>query len=486
MVEQSCFELFGQKVKKIRNDIKVKKKQGREVHLTMEAFGEEVGNYFGKVALTRDDVNNLERGKRHLTQKDMDILLAILKVFHDHQVVNTLQEANDLLAVNRLAGLSPEQAAGIDPAWEQEAREHSAAGIEVTRGDLLLEDISYIPRRPDLFVGRDRDMEALKSRLFSSEKQSRRMHVLTAMRGWPGVGKTALASALANDPEVRAYFPDGILWATLGQNPNFVSILQIWGRILRDSQSTQCADANSASRNMKRVLGKKRALLVIDDIWDPEDARPFLIAGDNCATLFTTRRYDTALDITNRETLIYPVEVLDKNYSLDLLKALAGEVVERYPQECYELLTDVNGLPLAIHVAGRLLQTEYRAGLNVPRLINEMKNSALLLESKAPMDLTDLEKETTPTVAALLMKSVNSLDEQTKEYFSLLGTFAESPAVITLDALKMSWQTDHPDPIIRTLVGHGLLEHMTGTDMYKMHGILKILARSLWVNKTGE
>jgi hypothetical protein len=486
MKEQNCFELFGERVKEIRRSIKITNHKGRYVRLTQEEFGVQVGEYFGNIPLKRDDINNLERGKRHLTQNDMDLLLAILKVFHEHGKINSLREANDLLVVNRLAGLSPQQAASIDPAWEQEAREYSSARVEVLPEDLVFEDISYIPRRPDLFVGRDRDMEALKSRLFSSEKQSPKMHLITAMHGWPGVGKTALASMLANDPEVRAYFPDGILWATLGQDPNSVSILQTWGRIYRDSQIMHCADANSASRNMKRVLGKKKALLVIDDIWNSVDALPFLIAGNDCATLFTTRRVDTASAISSRDTQVYPLKVLDKQYSLDLLKELAGEVVKNYPKECDALLTDLNGLPLAIQVAGRLLQTEYQAGLDIPRLIDEMMNSALLLQSKAPIDLSDLEKETPPTVAALLMKSVNCLDEQTREHFSRLGIFAESPAVITLDALKMTWQTDHPQAIIRTLVGNGLLEHMKGTDEYKIHGLLKLLARSLWAQPTGQ
>ncbi|NJO06919.1 MAG: hypothetical protein HC876_16150, partial [Chloroflexaceae bacterium] len=55
------------------------------------------------------------------------------------------------------------------------------------------------PRPPKLIIGRDGDMQAMKQRLGIGTGG---VQVLTAMRGWPGVGKTTLASALAHDAEI--------------------------------------------------------------------------------------------------------------------------------------------------------------------------------------------------------------------------------------------------------------------------------------------
>jgi len=52
--------------------------------------------------------------------------------------------------------------------------------------------------------------------------------VVTAIHGLGSVGKSTLATALARDPEVQAHFCDGILWATLGQQPNLLSLLSGW------------------------------------------------------------------------------------------------------------------------------------------------------------------------------------------------------------------------------------------------------------------
>src|SRR5690606_12439708 len=90
------------------------------------------------------------------------------------------------------------------------------------------------PPLPKLVVGREDAIQELKQRLYvkESEKGSPRLQVLTAMRGWPGVGKTTLAAVLSYDSELMQIFPDGTLWASLGPSPNIISELAIWGRAL--------------------------------------------------------------------------------------------------------------------------------------------------------------------------------------------------------------------------------------------------------------
>lgn len=87
------------------------------------------------------------------------------------------------------------------------------------------------PLKPALIVGRDHDLQALKQRIGIGVKGegSAPVKVLTAMRGWPGVGKTTLAAALAHDPDINARFPDGVLWASLGQKPALFGELAAWG-----------------------------------------------------------------------------------------------------------------------------------------------------------------------------------------------------------------------------------------------------------------
>jgi len=54
------------------------------------------------------------------------------------------------------------------------------------------------------------------------------------LHGIGGVGKTTAAAAFARMDIVRERFRDGILWVTLGQNPDIAQRLSDWGRALND------------------------------------------------------------------------------------------------------------------------------------------------------------------------------------------------------------------------------------------------------------
>jgi hypothetical protein len=491
MAEPDRFNSFGEKLKKLREGT-IYDKYRAHPYLTQAEFGQEVyrasnNTEFVSMVIkasiydgyTRDDVNNWERGKRQITNKDRHLVKAMLRVLHAYKGVESLAAANELFSSAGLMHLEPDEIAQIEPAWLTKSTA-DLQDIEVIKDEGDFVDLGLAPAQPDQFVGRDRDMENVKSRLFVNEKGAVKTHVLAAMRGWPGVGKTTLASALANDTEVRHAYPDGVLWASLGQRPKLLPILLGWGRACRDAQILSSHNVAEAAANLKRVLRNKRCLLVVDDIWKSEDAAPFLAAGGNCATLFTTRRPDIAVSIVSRSSQVYPVNLLEKVYSLALLKELAGDVVERHPRECERLIENLDGLPLAIQVAGRMLQTEFLAGLDVVSLMEAMQKDAILLESKAPIDQTDLQRETTPTVAAVMMKSLDCLDDTTRERYAKLGVFAEAPAVITLDVLEGVWHTDQPEVTVRQLVGHGLLENTGYPGEYRIHSMLKLLCRTLW------
>jgi hypothetical protein len=133
-------------------------------------------------------------------------------------------------------------------------------------------------------------------------------------------------------------------------------------------------------------------------------------------------------------------------------------------------------LPLALHVAGRLLRSEAKLGWGVADLIREIREGARLIPEAAPNDR--IEGETIPTVSALLMKSTDVLDGFTRECFAFLGAFAPKPATFDLAAIKAVWEVDDAKPIVRELVRHGLLEP-AGSGRFQMHRILVDHARSL-------
>ena len=131
--------------------------------------------------------------------------------------------------------------------------------------------------------------------------------VTAALVGAGGFGKTVMLQAFCRTPTTRRIFYDGVLWTTLGASPgSLVAKLQA----LLDELTSHWAerrtfmDAVDASNYLRFLLQEKVALIVIDDVWNEVDARPFLVGGPNCSWLIGTR---------DRQTL--PADVIELDVS---------------------------------------------------------------------------------------------------------------------------------------------------------------------------
>ena len=343
--------------------------------------------------------------------------------------------------------------------------------------------VYLLPPKPGLVIGREQDLAELKKRLgmTGDEQPGTSIQVLTAMRGWPGVGKTTLASLLTHDPQTRQAFPDGILWTSLGPDLNASPLPKLaeWGRALGSQSLAEARDPEEAQRILGGLLRERRMLLLIDDVWQAHQVRPFLAGGVHCATLLTTRQSDIASQLTATPEQVFFLPVLSDEKALELLAQLAPAVVREFPALALTLVQALEGLPLAIQVAGRLLQAEISRGFGVEKLIQVIQAGAALLQANAPADRADLVNQTTPTVAALLLTSLEHLDEFTRECYAYLGVFAPKPATFDIEAMQFVWDVDDPQPVVATLVDRGLLEYLPDLKRYQMHALLVMLAKTL-------
>jgi NB-ARC domain len=335
-----------------------------------------------------------------------------------------------------------------------------------------------VPARPPLVLGREQDLFEIKKRLgIGTDDRTVEVQIITAVRGWPGIGKTTLVSVLAHDLDVEKAFPDGVLWKSLGKTPSILSELVAWGRDLGSNELMNAQNITEASAQLAALLRSRRMLLIVDDVWEAEHAKAFIVGGRDCATIFTTRSKVVAQSIAPTDDAVYKLGVLTEESAVELLGKLAPSVTAQYTKECQELVKALDCLPLALQVAGRLLNAESDFGLDISHLLTELRDGAKLLESKAPVDLTDVEKETTPTIAALLSKSTQLLDPTTRDCFAYLGVFVPEPASFDIDALKAMWQIPDPLPVLHTLVKRGLLEP-SGSGRFQLHALLVMHARS--------
>lgn len=337
------------------------------------------------------------------------------------------------------------------------------------------------PAAPALFVGRDSDLRTIKTRLGIGAPDGAEEPQVSCIRGWPGVGKTSTAISLARDPETRREFPDGVLWTSLGQEPRVASAMAAWGRSLGTDELLTTATLEDAIGYLRQVLQGRCMLLIVDDVWEIDHALPFRRATPNtCTVLFTTREGQVADQLDPTQKTIFTLPVLDDKAAVALLGELAPDAVRQQPEECLELVQNLECLPLSLHVAGRMLQRERQYDWGVKDLLAKLHDGTELLERKAPEDRFDRQNNTLPTVAVLLEQSTSRLDKRTHDCFAFLGAFAPKPATFDLDAMQAVWRVDADSARanVRELISRGLLEPVGG-GRFQMHALLVAYAQNL-------
>ena len=342
--------------------------------------------------------------------------------------------------------------------------------------------VGVIPPLPALIVGRAQALGDIKVRLGVGNPAATRP--LTVIHGWPGVGKSTVSAMLTHDAEIAARFPDGILWASLGETPDLLSELSGWASALGLTDTSQTREIEDISARIAAVIRDKQLLLVIDDVWQAEHVRLFRVGGQHCVTVMTSRLFDVALALAPTAADIYRLPVLSEEASLDLLAKLTPLTVAAYPDEARQLVNDLEGLPLAIHVAGRLLHNESAMGWGIQELLAEIHAGAALLAAQPPTDVLVVGRDASPTVTALLNRSTDKLNAEMRLRFALLGLFVPKPATFDIEAMAVVWDMPDPRPVIRALVNQGLLEPVSG-GRFQMHALLVLHAKSLLQTEFG-
>ena len=336
---------------------------------------------------------------------------------------------------------------------------------------------SRLPLPPPSFLGRADDLRFLKESLCRPADAGAERGTLLVVTGWPGVGKTTMTTALANDHDLRDAFPDGILWVSLDQSPSLLTEMSSWCIALGSPGPSPVAKVEDVSRQLGHLLRRRRVLLLVDDVWEPAHAVPFLVGGPGCGMLATSRLDAVAEQLAPTSGAIYRLPLLTEEAGLELLRSRAPEVVATYPEECRILVSELEGLPLALHVAGRMLAQESRLW-SPTELLQTLRAGRQILAQKAPNDRIDLQTDTLPTLSVLLSKSTERLPLELLERFAYLGVFAPKPATFDLAAVRAVWDVEDPKPSVRALVNLGLLEPV-GEGRFRMHALLVAHAKSL-------
>ena len=243
------------------------------------------------------------------------------------------------------------------------------------------------------------------------------------MHGMGGIGKTVAVRALCDDPEVQAAYPDGILWATVGQTPDLQARLREWANAL-GANITQTAPTVDELRNaVAAALRNKACLLIADDVWYPEHLAAFEVGGPGCRLVITTR--DAALAAEAGAT-VQPVPLMAQEEAIALLEEWAAGALAATPKELkQQIVARVDYLPLALRLAGAQLRTAAPAAWLAAF-------DARKLAARRPAGVHDSLEKT-------LRLSLDALDPLQQRLYASLAVFKEDEPIAGVAVAQLWW-----------------------------------------------
>ena len=249
-----------------------------------------------------------------------------------------------------------------------------------------------IPVEPNEFVHRTALVDAALNLLASPRNST------LALTGPAGAGKSLLAAALTRHKALEERFPDGVLWADLGQNGNPNRCLTEWLEVRTGGQVVVAtSEASDLLRRLKASLADKKMLIVIDDVWNIEDAQALLVGGSGSRHILTMRSPAQAYALAGNNVI--SVEDLTPDEARNLLdlhlpSRLYGlhDLPSGLLTELNQLVTGdhTNRLPLAVQIAASRLR--YFINTGQPWRISDLPTSDDSLDARITQSLSALSE----------------------------------------------------------------------------------------------
>ncbi|CAI0441338.1 unnamed protein product [Linum tenue] len=223
---------------------------------------------------------------------------------------------------------------------------------------------SFVPHG---FVGREEDSKKIIGML-SSTNDEQKIEVIPIL-GMGGLGKTALAQCIYNDETVSTCFQLKI-WICVSDNFDQALLVR---KMLESitKRKVEDLDLDILKGELKKEIGNKRFLLVLDDVWNHGDYKGnwdslmsfcLQVGAIGSKIIVTTRLADVANHFSTKGIKPHKLKGLSESESWFLFEQIAfkGEVEggERFVDIGKEVMRKCVGVPLAIRVIASALSSK--------------------------------------------------------------------------------------------------------------------------------
>ena len=253
------------------------------------------------------------------------------------------------------------------------------------------------------FVGREIELAEVKRALLNHGRAA-----ICGLKGMGGVGKTTLAAHLAY--QLRAEFPDGVLWARLDTSDT-LAILGAFADAYGKDVS-QYKDVESRATVVRNLLADKRVLIILDNAQNSAEVRPLLPPSTGKPAVLITSRHD--LEVTDgwMRQPIHPFSP-QSGATLALFTRFLGEQTVQAQAENLVAVGDLVGhLPLALAISAGKLASD--PGLTAAAFAERLRQQNTRLG-----ELTREDRSVRLTFDA----SYETLTPELQQFLAVLGLF---------------------------------------------------------------
>ncbi|VAI83684.1 unnamed protein product [Triticum turgidum subsp. durum] len=295
-------------------------------------------------------------------------------------------------------------------------------------------------------VGRQDEREQVVKILLDHNNSSHNNVMVLPVVGMGGIGKTTLAQLVYNDHRVIHHF-ELVIWVCVSDK--FI-IQEIIRSVIEVVMMKKCdlTQMEALQKKLSEALGKKKYLLVLDDVWNEDrqkwdDMRSSLCshAGSGSAIVVTSRSSQVASIMGTLPP--HQISLLDEDQSWDLFhKNTFGRGVEKREElvsMAKSIVHKCKGLPLAIKTMAALLSSKHHS------------QWLSVLDSDVWKD----NIVTTTGIVPALQLSYDHLSSEEKICFSFCAIFSKD-SLMDKDMLVQIWMAN--DFIASETRGHQIFD----------------------------
>jgi WD40 repeat protein len=292
---------------------------------------------------------------------------------------------------------------------------------------------------------------------------------IVVLHGAGGLGKTTLAASVCHHEDVTTGFPDGILWATLGEKPDLVERLtEIYAALT--GERPKFVSEEDAANEVARRLENRHLLLVIDDVWSSRHLRSFLRGGVGCVRLITTRQFEIAVEFAGAQARMR-IPQMEREEALEMLLGR----VDQPPAEVLPLgalATRLGDWPLMLKLARGALEQRLARGDSLSGALRHL-NLALDRKGFTVFDSDDAA-DRRAGLGRTIQVSLDLLEPSDQNRAFELSVFPED-LDIPLPGAADLWELDafESEQLAERLDGLSLLEFDVKRAVLRLHDLMR-------------